>query len=222
MPNSRIPISLWPTYTMSCSGVAYLPCLQVSTTGWPKITGRMLSDTLGKLHFWLTFIGFNVAFFPMHFLGMDGMPRRVYTYQSAFGWDFWNLVSTVGAFLLGASMHGFSLHNAFRSLRKGEPAGNDPWDGRTLEWSIASPPPVYNFVSIPTVHSRDAFWDQKYGNGEYGAPVPVAGGAETGHTSEGEDHGADAAAAMAKATGMNITGSTCRGFPITPWLRPSA
>ena len=155
---------------------------------WPKITGRMLSDTLGKLHFWLTFIGFNVAFFPMHFLGMDGMPRRVYTYQSAFGWDFWNLVSTIGAFLLGASMLVF-LHNAFRSLRKGEPAGNDPWDGRTLEWSIASPPPVYNFQSIPTVYSRDAFWDQKYGNEEHGYPVPVAGGAEVSDTTASEDHG---------------------------------
>ena len=85
---------------------------------WPKITGRMLGDGLGKLHFWMTFIGFNVAFFPMHFVGMDGMPRRIYTYDSAMGWDFWNMVSTVGAFLIGAATLIF-LHNAFRSLRKG-------------------------------------------------------------------------------------------------------
>ena len=145
---------------------------------WPKITGRMLSDTLGKLHFWLTFIGFNITFFPMHFLGMDGMPRRVYTYDSNMGWDFWNMVATVGAFLIAASTLIF-LYNVFRTFRKGERAGNDPWDGRTLEWSIASPPPVYNFASIPRVHSRDPFWEEKYGSGEHAAPVPVAGGSES-------------------------------------------
>ncbi len=157
---------------------------------WPKITGRMLGDGLGKLHFWMTFIGFNVAFFPMHFVGMDGMPRRIYTYDSAMGWDFWNMVSTVGAFLIGAATLIF-LHNAFRSLRKGELAGNDPWDARTLEWSISSPPPVYNFAEIPTVHSRDTFWDEKYGNGEHNAPVPVAGGSVSngGREEDGGVHG---------------------------------
>ena len=142
---------------------------------WPKMTGRMLGETLGKLHFWLMFIGMNVTFFPMHFLGLDGMPRRVYTYDSAMGWDFWNGVATVGAFLIAVSTLIF-LHNALRSLRKGEQAENDPWDGRTLEWSISSPPPVYNFATIPTTHSRDAFWEEKYGNGGHDAPVPVAGG----------------------------------------------
>ena len=145
---------------------------------WPKMTGRMLGETLGKLHFWLMFIGMNVTFFPMHFLGLDGMPRRVYTYDSAMGWDFWNGVATVGAFLIAVSTLIF-LHNALRSLRKGEQAANDPWDGRTLEWSISSPPPVYNFATIPTTHSRDAFWEEKYGNGGHDAPVPVAGGSET-------------------------------------------
>ncbi len=149
---------------------------------WPKITGRMLSDTLGKLHFWAMFIGFNVTFFPMHFVGMDGMPRRIYTYDAGMGWDLWNGVATGGAFLLGASTLIF-IHNAFRSLRKGERAGNDPWDGRTLEWSIPSPPPVYNFATIPTVHGRDAYWEQKYGNGDHPAPVPVAG-ASNGHQGE--------------------------------------
>ena len=145
---------------------------------WPKMTGRMLSEPLGKLHFWTMFIGFNSAFFPMHYLGMDGMPRRINTYDSAMGWDLWNMVSTVGAFIIAASFLIF-IHNAFRSLRKGERASNDPWDGRTLEWSIPSPPPVHNFDEIPTVHSRDAHWEAKYGNEEHGGPVPVAGGAES-------------------------------------------
>ena len=157
---------------------------------WPKMTGRLLSESLGKFHFWLTFIGFNIAFFPMHFLGMDGMPRRVYTYDSGMGWDFWNMVSTVGAFLIGVSTLIF-LHNVFRTFRKGEPAGDDPWDGRTLEWSISSPPPVHNFAEIPIVHSRDAHWEAKYG-GEHGAPIPVAGGSN-GHDVQTGEHGSTAA-----------------------------
>ena len=151
---------------------------------WPKMTGRMLGESLGVLHFWVTFIGFNLAFFPMHFVGLDGMPRRIYTYDSGMGWDLWNMVSTIGAFLIGASMLLF-IYNAFRSLRKGERAGNDPWDGRTLEWSISSPPPVYNFAEIPRVLSRDQYWEEKYGNGEHTAPVPVAGGSMSEVADEG-------------------------------------
>ena len=165
---------------------------------WPKIWGRMLDERLGQAHFWLAFIGFNVAFFPMHFLGMDGMPRRVHTYSEGMGWDLWNIVSSVGAFVLASSTLIF-LHNVFRTFRKGERAGNDPWDGRTLEWSIPSPPPEYNFAEIPRVHGRDAFWDQKYGDAGHAAPVPVAGGAESTevhqahgeaeHSSEAVEHG---------------------------------
>ena len=150
---------------------------------WPKMTGRMLSEPIGKLHFWLTFIAFNLTFFPMHFLGMDGMPRRVYTYDSAMQWDLWNIVATVGSFLLAVSVLVF-LHNVFRSLRKGERAGNDPWDGRTLEWSIPSPPPHYNFAEIPTVHARDAHWDAKHGDSGHGVPATVGGGSQ-----ESEEHG---------------------------------
>ena len=150
---------------------------------WPKMTGRILSEKIGKVHFWLTFIGFNVTFFPMHFLGMDGMPRRIYTYDSGMGWDLWNGVATAGSFIIAISVLVF-LHNVFSTIRKGERAGNDPWDGRTLEWSIPSPPPVYNFVSIPTVHSRDPYWESKYGNGAHDAPVHVAGGAEAQPHSE--------------------------------------
>lgn len=137
---------------------------------FPKASGRMLNESIGKVSFWLMFIGMNVTFFPMHFLGMDGMPRRQYTYDSSYGWDFWNLVATIGVFLLAAGIIAF-VHNFFRSLRKGEIAGNDPWDARTLEWAIPSPPPEYNFKEIPVVHSRDAFWEmKKQGNpGEQGA-----------------------------------------------------
>jgi cytochrome c oxidase subunit 1 len=156
---------------------------------FPKTTGRLLSDRMGQVHFWLTFIGFNIAFFPMHFLGMNGMPRRQVTYDSGMGWDLWNMVSTIGAVIMGVSILVF-LFNFFRSLRNGEIAGNDPWDGRTLEWSIPSPPPEYNFETIPTVHGRDAFWEEKYGHeAELPAGVP-AGGSGNGYGShEGEHHG---------------------------------
>ena len=154
---------------------------------FPKITGRLLNESLGKLNFWLMFIGFNVTFFPMHFLGLNGMPRRIYTYDANLGFDLWNMVSTVGSIIIVMSVVVF-LYNFVTSLRKGEIAGNDPWDGRTLEWSIPSPPPVYNFAEIPVVHGRDAFWEQKH---QQEVPVPVAGGSDDatpGTENPGEGH----------------------------------
>jgi cytochrome c oxidase subunit 1 len=127
---------------------------------FPKFTGRLLNDTLGKWTFWLMLIGFNVTFFPMHFVGVDGMPRRIYTYPEGMGWDFWNFVETIGSWILAFSVLIF-LINAFRSWRFGEVAGNDPWDGATLEWSIPGPPPSFNFAQIPRVTARDAFWVEK-------------------------------------------------------------
>ena len=155
---------------------------------FPKITGRLLHEGWGKAHFWLTFIGMNMAFAPMHWLGLDGMPRRIYTFESAMGWDFWNLVSTIGAFIVGLSMLVF-LWNFFSSSRKERDASGDPWDGRTLEWSIPSPPPVYNFAQIPTVHGRDAFWHQKYAEDAEGRarPVPAGGAAAEPEHQEGEE-----------------------------------
>ena len=151
---------------------------------FPKFTGRMFNEKIGKIGFWLSFIGFNMAFFPMHFTGLDGMPRRIYTYADGMGWDMWSGVSTVGAFILAFSILVF-LYNVVTSWIKGEPAEADPWDGRTLEWSIPSPPPEYNFVEIPTVHDRDDWWSQKRRKVERpGAPVPVAGGSGYG----GEEH----------------------------------
>jgi cytochrome c oxidase subunit 1 len=129
---------------------------------WPKVTGRLLGERLGTLHFWLMLIGMNLTFFPMHFLGMDGMPRRIYTYAPDMGWDTWNLVATVGAFMIALSVLVFYV-NAVRSARGGAPSGADPWDGATLEWTMSSPPPEYNFALVPVVNSARPFWLHKYG-----------------------------------------------------------
>ena len=128
---------------------------------FPKMTGRLLGETLGKIHFWLMFIGMNMTFFPMHLLGLSGMPRRIYTYSAEQGWGLWNFVETIGAFLIAVAFL-FFLANLIKTLRR--PATNpaDPWDGFTLEWTTSSPPPVENFAVIPTVHGRRPLWDKKY------------------------------------------------------------
>jgi cytochrome c oxidase subunit 1 len=143
---------------------------------FPKITGRLLDDRLGKWQFWIMLAGFNLTFFPMHILGLLGMPRRVYTYGSGLGWDTWNLVETVGAFILAVAMLIF-LWNFLASLRHGEAAGGDPWDGQTLEWTTTSPPPSYNFAVIPTVHGRRPAWDQKRSGPSNGKPALTGPGA---------------------------------------------
>ena len=125
----------------------------------PKMTGRMLSEGLGKLSFWLMFIGFNLAFFPMHISGLLGQPRRTYTYAAGLGWDVWNLLATIGAFMLAAGIL-VTLINWLQSARRGALAGNDPWRGETLEWATTSPPPDYNFETVPTVRSLHPMWDQ--------------------------------------------------------------
>ncbi|HJU74382.1 MAG TPA: cytochrome c oxidase subunit I [Gemmatimonadaceae bacterium] len=125
----------------------------------PKITGRLLSERLGKWNFWIMFVGFNVAFFPMHIAGLLGMPRRVYTYETGLGWDVANLISTLGALTLGFGVLLFVI-NAARSGRRGKEAGNNPWSSDTLEWSEESPPPSAQFVSIPVVHSRHPLWNE--------------------------------------------------------------
>jgi cytochrome c oxidase subunit I len=128
---------------------------------YPKATGRMLSERLARWHFWLLYIGFILTFGPMHISGFLGMPRRIYTYEVDRGWDFWNQLTTFGA-LLQAPSYAFFVYNVVVSLWKGRPAGNDPWDAWTLEWTTSSPPPSYNFEQVPEVHSRRPLWDIKH------------------------------------------------------------
>jgi cytochrome c oxidase subunit 1 len=128
---------------------------------FPKATGRMLSETLGKWHFWLLVIGFHMTFDTLHFAGIRGMPRRIYTYAAGRGWDTLNLVASIGVIFQAVAI-ACLIWNIVRSLRKGAPAGNDPWDAWTLEWGTSSPPPEYNFAVLPEVRSSRPLWDLKH------------------------------------------------------------
>ncbi len=127
---------------------------------FPKMTGKLLNDRLGQLQFWLMLIGVNLTFFPMHILGILGMPRRIYTYPGNLGWNELNLLATIGAFIIAAAILVF-LWNFVITLRSGQPSGPDPWDAFTLEWDTDSPPKPYNFAVIPIVRSRRPFYDKK-------------------------------------------------------------
>jgi cytochrome c oxidase subunit 1 len=127
---------------------------------WPKMFGRMLDEKIGKVHFWLMLIAFNLTFFPMHFVGLHGMPRRVYTYPAGLGFETMNMLETVGALLLGLSQLIF-VYNMIRTWRRPKNAPADPWNGATLEWAIPSPPQEFNFAEEPEVHSRDPLWERK-------------------------------------------------------------
>jgi cytochrome c oxidase subunit 1 len=128
---------------------------------YPKVTGRMLNETAGKLHFWLMLIGFHLTFDVMHIPGLLGMPRRIYTYEPSRGWETLNLIVTIGAFIQGIAVLIFVCNMIF-SYWKGPKAGNDPWDAWTLEWLTTSPPPEYNFATLPVVKSRRPLWDLKH------------------------------------------------------------
>ncbi len=129
---------------------------------FPKMTGRMLSETLGKVQFVLMFIGFNLTFFPMHQLGLAGMPRRIADYAASTGWSDLNLVATIGGFVIAASMLPF-FWNVLVSLRSGKIAGDDPWQANTLEWATSSPPPPYNFDHLPEIRSERPVFDARHG-----------------------------------------------------------
>jgi cytochrome c oxidase subunit 1 len=144
---------------------------------WPKIFGYFLNDRVGKWHFWITLVGFNLTFGPMHILGLQGMSRRYFTYSADQGFDFWNMVATIGAFTIALGLIVFIV-NVTRSYRayKKDPyeVGADPWDSRSLEWMIPSPVPEYNFAEVPEIHELDDFWHRKYGHDENGRLVRIA------------------------------------------------
>jgi cytochrome c oxidase subunit 1 len=139
-------------------GGSVFPLLGALVYWYPKITGRMMSDTLGKISFWMIFLGFQLAFFPMHIAGLLGMPRRVYTYPAGLGLELPNLLSTIGAVVVALSVLLFVI-NGVVSLYRGAIASDDPWDAASLEWATSSPPPVYNFAHVPVVESRTPLWD---------------------------------------------------------------
>nr|WP_281244520.1 cytochrome c oxidase subunit I [Thermoflavimicrobium dichotomicum] len=141
---------------------------------WPKMFGKLLDDRLGKWHFWLFFIGYHLTFFPQHFLGLFGMPRRVFTYQAGYGLESLNMLSSIGAvgMVLGTII--FTI-NVIKTARSKELAPADPWDGRTLEWSVPSPVPEYNFAQLPLVRGYDAFWIEKQAGNKGMAPAEPLG-----------------------------------------------
>lgn len=143
-------------------GINVFPVLGAVYFWFPKMTGRLMDEHLGRWNFWITFIGFNLAFLPMHITGLLGMPRRVYTYADGMGWDTLNMITSVGSFVLAVGILLF-LVNVLKSLKSGAPASNNPWDAPTLEWAIPSPPPPYNFAVIPTVASRHPLWEGRLG-----------------------------------------------------------
>jgi cytochrome c oxidase subunit 1 len=178
---------------------------------WPKMSGHVLDDTLGKLHFWLMLIGFNVTFFPMHILGLNGMPRRVYTYPAGLGFETLNRIETVGSFILALSFAVF-LYNIFKTSRGPRNAPADPWNGATLEWSIPSPPQEWNFAEVPVVHSRDALWEVKR---ERGGKLP-----EPPHVSGAGIHLPNPSYwPLVTAIGVLMTIAGVLAFPhIGPWV----
>jgi cytochrome c oxidase subunit I+III len=140
-------------------GGAVFPLLGATYYWFPKITGRMMGETTGKWSFWLIFIGFNLTFFPMHILGLQGMPRRIYTYQPDMPWHGLNMFVSLSSVILVAGFLVFFI-DAIRSARRGPPAGDNPWNASTLEWATSSPPPPYNFARIPVVGGSNPLWDK--------------------------------------------------------------
>ena len=157
---------------------------------WPKVFGFLLSEKLGKWHFWLILIGFNLTFGPMHILGLQGMPRRMHTYAKGYGFDFWNMVSTIGVFVIAVSMLILLANIAlsWRNYRRHPVAvGPDPWDARSLEWMTASPVPAHNFDEVPTVSHLDEFWTRKYGEDATGKVVRIHAAEEVAQKGDATD-----------------------------------
>jgi len=202
-------------------GGAVFPLLGGVSYWFPKVTGRLLEERIGKVAFWLILLGFHTAFLPLHQLGLAGMPRRVYTYLAESGWGGLNLLATVGAFALALGFLVF-LINVLVSARRGAFAGSDPWGGDTLEWATASPPPRYGFMEIPLVTDREAKW-------HLDARTPRVGGLSTTRREllvttlvEGApDHRVTVAGpSLAPLAAAFVTGVTFVGGIFTPWALP--
>ena len=147
---------------------------------WPKVFGHKLGEKLGKLNFWLMLIGFNLTFGPMHILGLQGMSRRIHTYSPGFGFELWNMVETIGSFIIGLGVLLF-LINIYASAKKAKgqpPIGPDPWDARSLEWITPNPTPIHNFDEVPNIEELDDFWHRKYGKDENGKITRIASAEE--------------------------------------------
>jgi hypothetical protein len=146
-------------------GINVFPVVGATYFWFPKMTGRLMDERLGRWNFWTMFLGFNLGFLPMHLTGLLGMPRRVYTYPEGMGWDTLNLITSIGSFAFGIGVLLFVI-NCWKSYRSGAVAGNNPWDAPTLEWTTPSPPPPYNFAVIPTVASRHPLWEDRLDESE--------------------------------------------------------
>jgi cytochrome c oxidase subunit I len=155
-------------------GINVFPVVGATYFWFPKMTGKMLDERLGRWNFWTMFVGFNLGFFPMHISGLLGMPRRVYTYADGRGWDWLNLITTLGSFVFAIGVLLFVI-NVVVSYRRGRTAGDNPWDAPTLEWATSSPPPPYNFAVIPTVASRHPLWESRLGEAAEAHSYPHAG-----------------------------------------------
>jgi cytochrome c oxidase subunit 1 len=159
-------------------GGAFLAFMGAFYFWWPKAFGHHLNEKLGKVGFWVMLVGFNLTFGPQHILGLQGMPRRVYTYKPNYGFDLWNMVSTIGSFILAFSVLLFIiniLYSRHQAHKPGAiPAGNDPWDARSVEWISTSPPPAHNFDVVPEITELDELWHRKYAEDERGRLVRVA------------------------------------------------
>ena len=160
-------------------GINVFPVCGAIYYWFPKMTGRMLDERLGRWNFWIMFVGFNLAFLPMHWTGLRGMPRRVYTYADGMGWDTLNLVTSIGSYVFAIGV-GLLVINVLKSLRRGAIAGANPWGAPTLEWAVSSPPPPYNFAVIPQVASRHPLWEDR---------IPPAVGRSTTMVGLVLDHG---------------------------------
>src|SRR6201996_5037391 len=141
-------------------GINVFPVVGATYFWFPKFTGRLLDERIGRWNFWTMFAGFNLGFFPMHISGLLGMPRRIYTFADGMGWDWLNLITTLGSFVFGVGVLLF-IWNVVRSMQTGTPAGDNPWDAPTLEWATSSPPPPYNFAVLPVVASRHPLWEDR-------------------------------------------------------------